>query len=230
MIRHDYDLKELARTIFTSQAYQRKAIDLPTDGQPHFQGPYRRRLTAEQIVDSAFHSVGQQMKTEPLTLDIEGTYSANRFLHFGVPQRAWEFTTMGNERDRPSLAIPRVQAVADVLKAFGWRNSRPEPKSEREQEPNLIQPGVLANGTVGLWLTRLSDESGLTKMALESSSVESLVDDLFLRLLTRRPTRIEKEQFVAELSVGYGDRVVTHRRVICDLHGESGWKMRFGPC
>jgi len=208
LIRHDYDLKELARTIFTSQAYQRKAIDLPTGGQPHFQGPYRRRLTAEQIVDSAFHSVGQQMKTEPLTLDIEGTYSANRFLHFGVPQRAWEFTTMGNERDRPSLAIPRVQAVADVLKAFGWRNSRPEPKSEREQEPNLIQPGVLANGTVGLWLTRLSDDSGLTEMALESSSVESLVDDLFLRLLTRLPTRIEKEQFVAELSVGYGDRIV----------------------
>ena len=208
LIRRDYDLKELARIIFTSQAYQRRAIDLPTDVPPSFQGPYRRRLTAEQIVDSAFHSVGQQMKTEPLTLDVEGTYSADRFLHFGFPQRAWEFTTMGNERDRPSLAIPRVQAVADVLKAFGWRNARPEPKSEREEAPNLIQPGVLANGTVGVWLTRLSDESGLTKMALESNSVESLVDDLFLRLLTRLPTPAEKEQFVAELSVGYADRVV----------------------
>jgi hypothetical protein len=208
LIRHDYDLKELARVIFASQAYQRTAIDLPNGVQPYFQGPYRRRLTAEQIVDSAFHSVGQQMKTEPLTLDIEGTYSADRFLHFGFPQRAWEFTTMGNERDRPSLAIPRVQAVADVLKAFGWRNARPEPTSEREQTPNLIQPGVLANGTVGVWLTCLSDDSGITKMALESRSVESLVDDLFLRLLTRLPTPVEKEQFVAELTVGYADRLV----------------------
>ena len=208
LIRHDYDARELARVIFNSQAYQRKAIDLPQDRGYYFQGPYRRRLTAEQIVDSAFHVVGQQMKTEPLTLDIEGTFDASRFLHFGYPRRAWEFTTMGNERDRPSLAIPRVQAIADVLKAFGWRNARPEPTSEREESPNLLQPGVLANGTVGVWLTRLSDDSGITKMALQSRSVESLVDDLFLRLLTRLPTQSEKEQFVSELSVGYTDRVI----------------------
>ncbi|MEO2021631.1 MAG: DUF1553 domain-containing protein [Pirellulaceae bacterium] len=208
LIRHDYDARELARVIFNSQAYQRKAIDLPQERGYYFQGPYRRRLTAEQIVDSAFHVVGQQMKTEPLTLDIEGTYDASRFLHFGYPRRAWEFTTMGNERDRPSLAIPRVQAIADVLKAFGWRNARPEPTSEREESPNLLQPGVLANGTVGVWLTRLSDDSGITKMALQSRSVESLVDDLFLRLLTRLPTQSEKEQFVSELSVGYTDRVI----------------------
>ena len=213
LIRHDYDARELARVIFNSQAYQRKAIDLPQDGGYYFQGPYRRRLTAEQIVDSAFHVAGQQMKTEPLTLDIEGTFTANRFLHFGYPRRAWEFTTMGNERDRPSLAIPRVQAIADVLKAFGWRNARPEPTSEREESPNLLQPGVLANGTVGVWLTRLSDESGITKMALQSKSVESLVDDLFLRLLTRLPTEAEKEQFVSELSVGYTDRVVPEDQV-----------------
>ena len=77
----------------------------------------------------------------------------------------------------------------------------------------VLQPGVLANGTVGVWLTRLSDESGITKMALQSKSVESLVDDLFLRLLTRLPTKAEKEQFVSELSVGYADRVIPEDQV-----------------
>jgi len=208
LIRHDYDLQALARVIFTSQAYQRQAIDVPSSGGRWFAGSYRRRMSAEQIVDSAFHVVGQRMQTEPLTLDVEGAYPASRFLNFGYPRRAWEFTTMANERDRPSLALPRAQAIADVLKAFGWRNSRPEPVSTRDDTPNLIQPGVLANGTMGVWLTRLSDNSGLTRMMLRPRPVAELVDDLFLRLLTRNPTAEERRHFVSLLTPGYAERIV----------------------
>ncbi|MGB7344891.1 MAG: DUF1553 domain-containing protein [Pirellulaceae bacterium] len=206
LIDNDYDLKQLAKTIFTSDAYGRVAAKL-VDDERFFAGPYRRRMTAEQIVDSAFHVAGQSMQTEQLTLDVEGTLPAHNFLNFGFPQRAWEFTTLANERDRPSLALPRIQAIADVLKAFGWRNSRPEPTSAREETPNLVQPGSLANGTLGIWLTRLSDESGLTQMMLDPQNVGELVDDLFLRLLTRRPTEAEREKFVGLLSEGFDDRI-----------------------
>ncbi|MDG1897891.1 MAG: DUF1553 domain-containing protein [Fuerstiella sp.] len=208
LIASDYDVKEFSRTVFNSDAYQRTAVDPPTDSNRCFEGPYRRRMTAEQIVDSAFHAVGQQMNTEPLTMDIEGTLTASRFLNFGRPQRSWEFTSLANERDRPSLALPRAQAVADVLKAFGWRNSRPEPTVDREEQPNLIQPGVLANGTLGVWLTRLSDQSGLTHLMLQPQGVDELVDSLFLQLLTRPPTTEERQQFTVLLSPGFDDRIV----------------------
>ncbi|MEQ9409156.1 MAG: DUF1553 domain-containing protein [Fuerstiella sp.] len=208
LIRAEYDLKEFARHIFTSDVYQRQALDPPSRRERHFAGPYRRRMSAEQVVDSAFHVAGQQMTTEMLTLDVEGTLPASRFLNFGFPKRSWEFTTLANERDRPSLALPRAQAIVDVLTAFGWRDSRPEPETEREQAPNLIQPGVLANGTVGVWLTRLSDDSGLTKMMLTEQPVEELVNQLFLRILTRQPTTEEHAEFVGLLEPGYHNRVV----------------------
>ncbi len=206
LIANDYDVKRLAQAIFQSDVYARAANRSIDEGR-FFAGPYRRRMSAEQIVDSAFHVVGQRMRTEQLTMDIEGTLPEDRFLNFGFPQRSWEFTTLANERDRPSLALPRIQAIADVLKAFGWRNSRPEPTSRREETPNLVQPGALANGTLGVWLTRLSDESGLTDVMLDDQSVEALVDHLFLQILTRRPTDDERNKFVSLLRDGYGDRV-----------------------
>ena len=205
LIEHDYDLKELARTILLSDAYGREALPA-IDEERFFAGPYRRRMSAEQIVDSAFHVAGQVMQTEQLTMDIEGTLPADRFLNFGFPRRSWEFTTLANERDRPSLALPRIQAITDVLRAFGWRNSRPEPTSQREETPDLVQPGALANGTLGIWLTRLSDQNGLTRVMLQDQTLESLVDDLFLRMLTRYPSKTERAKFVDLLRSGYGDR------------------------
>ena len=208
LINVDYDLKEFARSIFNSSVYQREAADSPMHNERFFAGPYRRRMSAEQIVDSAVHAVGQHMVTEQLTMDVEGTLPPQTFLNFGFPQRSWEFTTLANERDRPSLALPRIQAIADVLRAFGWRDSRPEPETEREETPNLIQPGVLANGTLGVWLTRLTDDSGLTQTLQQDQPVEDMVDALFLKMLTRQPTSSEREQFVSLLTPGYETRVV----------------------
>lgn len=213
LISVDYDLKKFARAILVSDVYQREATDLPSRREQNFAGPYRRRMSAEQIVDSAIHAVGQQMQTEQLTMDVEGTLPPDRFMNFGFPQRSWEFTTLANERDRPSLALPRIQAIADVLKAFGWRNSRPEPATDREEAPDLIQPGVLANGTLGVWLTRLSDESDLTKATMKSQTVDQLVEELFLRILTRSPTSSEREHFVELLTPGFDSRVVPKSQI-----------------
>ena len=95
-----------------------------------------------------------------------------------------------------------------MLKAFGWRNSRPEPTVAREETPNLIQPGVLANGTLGVWLTGLSDHSGLTQLMLQPQTVDELIDSLFLQLLTRSPTGDERREFTELLETGFDDRVV----------------------
>ena len=208
LIVHHYDMKALTEDIMNSEAYQRVAMD-QADGRPVFVAPRRRRMSAEQIVDTAFHATGLPMRTEELTLDVEGSHPANRFLNFGYPRHAWEFSTLANERDRPSLSLPRVQAVTDVLKAFGWRNSRPEPVSRRDHTPNLLQPGALANGTMGVWLTRLSDPHGLTAVMVQATSVDGLIDELYLRLLTRRPTPRERREMRQLLSPGFETRVTS---------------------
>ncbi|OUW77517.1 MAG: hypothetical protein CBD74_12210 [Saprospirales bacterium TMED214] len=210
-IRGGYDLRSLTRQIMNSKIYQRAAQDVPanlSESDRFFEGPYRRRLAAEQIVDNAWQAAGREMNLGHLTMDIEGRLAPDYFMNFGQPKHAWEFTTMANERDRPSLAMPKMQAVVDTLLAFGWRNSRQEPTSHRIEEPNPLQPGVLANGVMGSWLTQLTDDSELTSVCIEAESVSQLVETLFLRFLTRLPTPSEKQRFVDLLSSGFVERVV----------------------
>ena len=206
LITARYDVKAFTRLILTSRYYQREAVDqIDSDW---FLGPYRRRMSAEQIVDSAVHRVGKSLDVGPLTLDHEGTYPRKTFLHFGTPRRAWELTTLANERDRPSLAMPRAQRVTDLLQAFGWRNARPGPLSYRQQAPNLVQPGLLAHGWLMTSLSRLCDASDVTHMALDATSADQLVTDLFLRFLTRYPTDEERTLYLATLEHGFDERVV----------------------
>jgi hypothetical protein len=211
LIRSGYDLKALTRLIMTSKAYQRGAIDAPdnlAESDRFFEGPYRRRMTAEQVVDNAWQVSGKTMDLGLLTMDMEGRLRPGFFMNFGRPERAWEFTTLANERDRPSLAMPKMQAIVDVLLAFGWRNSRAEPTSHRIEEPNPLQPGTLANGVMGGWLTRLSDDSEITRMCIDAKSVAQLTEDLYLRYLTRLPTNEEKKAFEELLTNGFKDRIV----------------------
>jgi hypothetical protein len=94
------------------------------------------------------------------------------------------------------------------MKTFGWRGARQDPQSFRDTDENVLQPAILANGTMGVWLTRLSDRHGITALAQEEQSVEELVDRIYLRLLTRKPSQSEKKKYVEFLSEGYGDRIV----------------------
>ena len=45
--------------------------------------------------------------------------------NLGRARRAWMLGSTSNERDRPSLMLPRLQAVAEVMEVFGWRGARP---------------------------------------------------------------------------------------------------------
>jgi len=116
-------------------------------------------------------------------------------------------TSTSNERDRPSLSLPRIQAVADVLAAFGWRASRQDPASVRDQAANVLQPAILSNGVMGTWLTILSEDHGVTALACEPLSLEQFLDALFLRILTRHPNPSEKERYTALLAPEFATRL-----------------------
>ncbi|MFO0865435.1 MAG: DUF1553 domain-containing protein [Gemmataceae bacterium] len=206
-VRSGYDLKHLARLILNSHAYQRATDRTGKEPGLWFAAPAPRRLEAEQVVDSLFVATGAPFRMEEVSLDIDGVRDFGNSITLGQPRRSWMLTSTSNERDRPSLALPRIQAVTDVLSAFGWRGARQDPLTVRDKAPNVLQPAILSNGTMGLWLTRLSDDHAITRLALEAKSAETLTDQLFLRMLTRRPTDAERSTFLAVLRPGFDERL-----------------------
>jgi len=219
LIRSGYDLKAVARLIFNSEAYQRKTSEDPTAIQ-YFAALGPRQLEAEQIVDSLFASTGKQLRTEILTIDIGGGRPWLNSISLGQPSRAWMFGGVANNRDRPSLILPRAQAVVDVMGAFGWRASRQEPISYRQKPLSPLQPAILNNGTVTGWLTRLSDDHQLTELSLKADSIESLVEKVYLRLLSRFPSGEEEQLAVEYLQPGFDDRISSNPTVIKESPSE----------
>lgn len=215
-----YDTKAITRLILNSHAYQRATDTTLTETSPLFISPAPRRLTAEQIVDSAFHATGTPFDLEEVSLDIDSVRGMSTTITLGKASRSWMLASSSNERDRPSLGLPKITAVTSVLKTFGWRGARQDPKSIRDSESNMLQPAIFANGVMSTWLTRLSDRHGITQLALEDQSVDQLVDRVFLRLLTRKPSAEEKERYVRFLSEGYESRVIPEAKRITPPTGK----------
>lgn len=212
-VRSGFDARPIERLILTSRLYQREATGRNAKAPAEkrfFAAPDRRRLAAEQVVDSLFASSGQAMTrvVDELTFDPDSRRPADTMVNYGRPCRAWMFTSLSNERDRPSLSLPRAQAIADVLEAFGWTGSRQSPRTDRETDPNVLQPGVLANSMVSTWITRLTVRSGLSDLAAEAKTPGELVDSVYLRFLAREPTPAERRKFSATLAPGFDRRLL----------------------
>lgn len=209
LVRSGYDTKAITRLILTSHAYQRAVDPRSSQTGPLFAAPAPRLIEAEQLVDSLFAATGKPFVVEPVNLDVDSVRTIENALDLGTARRAWMLASTSNERDRPSLVLPRIQAVAEVMEVFGWRGARPDASSGvREVDANVLQPALLSNGTMMTWLTRLSDDHGLTQMALEDQPLERLVDRLFLRCFTRHPTAEESTFYADALRSGYAARIV----------------------
>jgi hypothetical protein len=214
-VRGGYDLKHLARLILTSDAYQRKPAATEPDETSErrlFAGPARRRLSAEQLVDSLYRGVGKRFESEELNLSPLGDKAPKEFLNLGSPCRAWQFTALSNERDRPALALPISQSIVDTLAVYGWRSSRQSPASVRDDAASPMQALILANGIMGTRVTRLSDDSAFTDLCLQDRPLPELLRETFLRVLSRPPTAKESRVFQAYLAPSFPGRVVPGAR------------------
>ena len=210
-VARGYDVRQLTRLILTSEVYQRAATGKNLAAPPEqrfFAAPEPRRLTGEQVVDTLFAVSGQPIGVEEITLDADGKRPADSFISLGQPRRAWMFASLSNERDRPSLNLPRAQMVADVLEAFGWNGSRQNPRTDRETDSNVLQPGVLANSAVSVWVTRAAPRSELAELAVHAASPEALVESVFLRCFSRPPTAAEQAPLVRTLAPGFAARIL----------------------
>ncbi|MCB1065260.1 MAG: hypothetical protein KDN20_20375, partial [Verrucomicrobiae bacterium] len=76
-------------------------------------------------------------------------------------------------------------------------------------DPNVRQPAVVANGSLGGWVTTMSEHGAMTQLAkTEDLSLDELIEAVFLRLLTRQPTDEERVVYAELLSEGYAERVI----------------------
>ncbi len=216
-IRHDYDVRHVMWLILTSDTYQRAAVGKNQDAEPRlrlFNGPERRRLSAEQVVDSLHAVTEVPMEADRLTFVHDGRQPVDNRQDLGQPHRAWMFASLSNERDRPGLSLPRAQAIVDVLQAFGWTGSRQKPITHRETDPNVLQPGILANGTLSIQLTRAADGSALAQLAVDATSPEALLESLFARILGRFPLAEESDAFLPVLEEGFEQRLLPAEEIV----------------
>ncbi len=210
-VANGFNANYLIGLILTSDAYQRQAIEgnlTASPGLRFFSGPERRRLSAEQVVDSLFAATGNQLDIGELTFVHDGKRPLSNRQTLGFPRRAWMLADLNNERDRPSLSLPGARTITDVLEAFGWKGARQQPIMQRNLDPNVLQPGILANGTLVTTLSRAANQSNLSGLAVNASSPDELVETMFLRVLARRPTAGEQKQFSAALGSGFANRVI----------------------
>ncbi len=204
-MRNGYDMKQLARTIFTSDAYQRRA---EAEKTRLFAGPVRHNLTAEQLIDSLHLAVGKSFDCEEMNLNPVGDRPPSQFLNLGRPERGWQLTALSNERDRPALALPIAQSLVDVMTAYGWRQSRQNPATTRDDAASPMQTLILANGILGTRIVRLSDDNAFTALSLKDQTLEQLIDEMFVRILTRHPLPDEKKTFSNLLRASFDNRKV----------------------
>jgi uncharacterized protein DUF1553 len=189
-------------------------------------------MTAEQVVDSLFAAVDKPVGAEELTFDPAGRSGADNFRNLGLPQRGWQFASLSNERDRPALSLPAAQNVVDVLMTFGWRESRQNPLSERDDGANVLQPLELANGVVGARVASLSDDSAITQLAIKDCTVDEVVHRVFKQILSRPPIEQERDLFVELLSDGFDTRRVkgSQQKAINQKHRHGvAWSNHHSP-
>jgi hypothetical protein len=99
------------------------------------------------------------------------------------------------------------------MEAFGWTGSRQNPRTDRETAPNVLQPGVLANSTASVLLTRAAVNSGLAEIAVSATSPDQLVDSIFLRYLGRLPSDSERAPLAHVLTMGFDERLLPPEEV-----------------
>lgn len=204
-VANGYDTKHLARLIFNSQAYQR----VPTADSELarlYAAPKRRRMTAEQVLDSLLVVAGKEAHTEEMNVDVYGSRLENSSINLALPTRAWRFTTMGNERDRPSLSLPAAQTAVTLLETFGWRAERQDPASYRDNEPTVLQPAIVANGVFAKRAAQLSEDSVFVDLALSAETPANFVESAYRQILSRPPTSAERDLFVALLADDFSSR------------------------
>lgn len=180
-----YDMKEVLKLIVTSEIYQAESVILPEErGAYVFRGPIRKRLTAEQYLDSIRTITGVWPKAD-----------GNAFkkgAQGGQLLAVMEAHKLKKWDDRP---IRTVFASRDPLQSALGRPNREQIVSARPDQVTTLEAINLANGPE---LSALL-AAGAKQLEGEARG-DTFVNQIFLGALNRLPTK--DEQLVAHELLG----------------------------
>ncbi|MBX3421922.1 MAG: DUF1553 domain-containing protein [Pirellulaceae bacterium] len=178
-----YDLRVLMRLIMNSSVYQlsSEATPLNRDDQRFFCRYYPRRLMAEVLHDA----VVQVTNVPTVFKEIEFS---------GADKQPTDFYPPGTT----ALGLYDSAVANRFLQAFGRHQRRITCQCERSDQPTVVQVLHLSNGeTINEKLA--SDACVLTDWLDSSLPLETIVQQAYIRTLSRRPATLESQRVVQEL-------------------------------
>jgi hypothetical protein len=199
LVEHDFDIKALMRLILQSETYQRTSAPLVENeaDERFYSRYYPRRLMAEVLHDA----IAQ-------VSDIPG-----KFTHLAYDGADIEETKEYPQGTR-AIELYDSAVVAPFLKIFGRNERNITCECERTNTPSLIQVLHINNGnTIN---ERLRDENSCVGKALAAEIEDkTLIEEAFLRALSRKPQAQEKEELLNILRSGPESQ---RRELIEDLY------------
>jgi hypothetical protein len=180
MIDSGYDLKHLYRLILTSRTYQFSSMPRHTtpEAEANFASYPLRRLDAEVLIDAVNTVTG--------TTDLYTSAIPEPFTY--IPQ------------DMPAIAIADGSITSPFLALFGRSARATGMLSERNNKPVSSQWLHMLNSSHIQEKLDESFRSSELKTVLDTrENPEEILDELYLRVLSRKPTPEEVE---AALSYG----------------------------
>ena len=196
---HDFDLKALMRLILLSETYRRGSQVLPENEGDRlwFARAYPTRLMAEVLSD-AISDVTQ----------IRDRYTEIA-LNDGSTQKVDAYTPQTRALELTDSAVKNY-----FLETFGRNDREITCECERSNQPSLVQVLHLSNGST-LNDKLAAKDSHLTQLLATEPSTEAIIEEAWLRTLSRFPTEAEQKPFTEILDAATGEE---KRIVVEDLY------------
>lgn len=176
LVKAKYDLKQLYRLILNSNTYQVSSLSNGIKPQAHFARYPLRRLEAELLID-AINKITATTELYTSAIPEPFTY---------IPQ------------GEPAMSIGDGSITSPFLALFG-RSARAT-GMEDERSNKFIAPQWLHLLNSSQIQKKLDSGPGLKELLSAKGTPEEKVEDLYLTILSRRPTAAEKEQ-----ALSYGE-------------------------
>lgn len=193
-ISNGYDLKQLLRTVMTSNAYSWPSVaHAEISGDDYvFTGPEVRRLTAEQIYD-ALADLADVWQVMPKFLLPE-----QRTPEEIARQEELAKLAAGGQSEQVSAELNTVEARREKVRAWRvpadtfmralGRPDREQVTTRREVAFTTLQALEMTNGSALANFLRLSAESLLQQ---QPADIAALVKDLYVQAIQREPAEAE---------------------------------------
>jgi hypothetical protein len=183
LVSQGFDLKSLMRIIVQSETYQRTSEPLPTnqDDRRFYSRYYPRRLPAEVLLDAI-----AQVSEVP-----------TKFTQIGYDGNDFSDTTEYPLGTR-AIQLRDSAVVSNFLKTFGRNERDITCECERSSTPSMVQVLHINNGvTIN---DRLAARESCVARAIPRTDVAAVINDAYLRTLSRTPTESERTALLELIS------------------------------